>query len=740
MLSEQTISTEKPAWFKIDATSLNDKSDEPHLLQLSDISRAIVTSPYTNARSALLVLARPKESPIRHTVTCRQPFDYSNTHWNESRSSPGDACVTPQRKRVMGGRTSTDKVVVRMGRKSEGLRVVDLFCGAGGFSEGFRQMGFQVTYAVDIWKPAVVTHEKNHPQTTALEADVLELDPGDLGKVDVLIGSPPCTQFSFANKGGKGDRAEGMKLVLRYLEFVASIRPRYWIMENVPRLLETLPAEVDLREAGLSGGVVRIPRREILNSADYGVPQKRLRLFSGNYPLPRKTHADSSVSLDAWTDSRLQPWVPMRRVIEGLPDPLTGPVQGTVTDPNYPDISIPATKLTEHFYDSRMSIEEAESNRRAKTDHSWYGRMKFPDDLDRPARTIMATQLKSSRETIALVAASKGSVKRYRQPTVRECACLQSFPITYQFWGGNPTAQYMLVGNAVPPLMARALARAILEAEGIVPPKTPILVTDVVEVPPLVDYSQRTRKRLRALPLDRKFRDHIPGARMGGVRVDFDNMGGNPSVRPVVERFCGGIGSDERHIVQWVARLYSGSGGEVQSQVVTLEDALWEFAGVAELPGEAARCKRFLLEASSEWPEIMPDATSLQGAWSERTLSVKVGPKQVIEMVADMVDKHFPKDKYGDRRVRRSGRVAAAPSSGLPIRATAFLMGAALAAEIINSSDRWLKTNWKRQYRPDEWGEAGEKPTNGVTWKGDVEIPARFAKILEIRSRTKNLF
>jgi len=631
-----------------------------------------------------------------------------------------------------------DEVDGRMPRKSNGLRVVDLFCGAGGFSEGFRQMGFHVAYAVDIWKPAVLTHEKNHPDTKVLEADVLELDPKDLGKVDVLIGSPPCTQFSFANKGGKGDRAEGMKLVLRYLELVAAVKPKYWIMENVPRLLETLPAEVDLGQAGLTGGVVSIPRREVLNSADYGTPQKRLRLVSGNYPLPRRTHSESQVSLDAWTGQGLDTWVPMRKVIEGLPSPLSESRKGTVADPNYPEISLPCDKLTEHFYDSRMSVEEAESNRRAKTDHSWYGRMKFPDDLDRPARTIMATQLRSSRETIAIEVPSKGP-KRYRQPTVRECACLQSFPITYQFWGGSPTNQYMLVGNAVPPLMARALARAILEAEGLGIPRTPHLVLDVTEMPPVVDYSQRARRGLRALPLDRKFRDHIPGARIGGIRVDFDNMGDNPSVRPVVERFCGGAGSDERHIVQWVARLYSGSGGEVQSQAVTLEDALWEFAGVAELPGEATRCRRFLSGAVTRWSRVLPDATSLQGVWAERTDSVKVGPQKVVEMVAHSVDEFFPADKYAERRIRPSGKVAVVPPSGLPIRGAAFLVGAALAAEIINSSDRWLKTNWERQYRPEEWGDAGERPPNGVTWKGEVEIPSRFDRIVEIRSKMKNL-
>jgi len=639
---------------------------------------------------------------------------------------------TSSGKRVKDG-SALGMLDIPMPSERRSLRVVDLFCGAGGFSEGFRQMGFEVTYGVDIWKPAVVTHRKNHPGTEVLETDILKLSPKDLGKVDVLIGSPPCTQFSFANKGGKGDRAEGMKLVLRYLEFVTALKPRYWLMENVPRLLETLPAEVNLRDAGLSGGSVQIPRREILNSADYGAPQKRLRLVSGSYPLPRKTHFESRTSLDTWSGALSATWAPMRRVIEGLPDPLKKVKEGRVLDPNYPSLEIPVPDLTEHFYDSRMSPEDAETNMRSKTDHSWYGRMKFPDDLNKPARTIMATQLKSSRETIA-IETGEGKKKRYRQPTVRECACLQSFPITYQFWGGSATAQYMLVGNAVPPLVSQALARAILEAEGMRVPKAPHLALEVTERPPRVDYSQKIRKKLRALPLDRRFRDHIPGSRIGGIRVDFDNMGEEPAVRPVLEHFCGGVGSDERHLVRWVARLYAGSGKEVQSRVVELDDALWELAGIAEIPGEIGKVKSFVKEVASRWPSVLPDATTLQGVWCERTEKVGTGPGTVVKLVAEAVDKHFPTRKFSDRRIRPSGRIPIVPRSGMQVRSAAYLSGAALAAEIINGSDHWLKSNWEKQYRPEEWGEAGSLPRNGVVWDSG-KIVKDFDKAIELRGK-----
>lgn len=619
-----------------------------------------------------------------------------------------------------------------------GLKVVDLFCGAGGFSEGFRQMGFEVTYAVDIWKPAVETHRRNHPNTETLEADVLEMDPVDLGKVDVLIGSPPCTQFSFANKGGKGDTAEGMKLVLRYLEFVADLKPRYWIMENVPRLLETLPEEVNLSDAGLTGGTVRIPRREVLNSADYGAPQKRLRLVSGNYPLPTKSHSESQTSLDLFSAEARLGWVPMRRIIEGLPNPLKRPRMGTLSDPNYPNLNIPVSQLTEHFYDSRMTKEEAEANRRAKTDHSWYGRMRFPDNPDRPARTVMATQLKSSRETIAIEVLD-GRRTGFRQPTVRECACLQTFPITYQFWGRSATSQYMLVGNAVPPALSRALARAILRAEGIAPPASPILERVVRELPPETNYRQRTSKRLRALPLDRKFRDHIPGSRIGGVRVDFDNMGRRPAVRPVLERCCGGVGCDERHIVQWVARLYIGGGKNVVSTEVGLDDALYEIAGVAENPKAARQVKSFIKQICNTWPDRLPDATTLQGVWSERTAAVKTSPKDVVALIGRAVDRYLSEDSLGEVRIGPSGRIPIIPKTGLPIRSTAQLLGAAFAADITNMSDRWILENWDIQYRPEEWGESGTRPNGPPSWADNERLMRILEDYMCTRTRLGNL-
>lgn len=357
------------------------------------------------------------------------------------------------------------------------LTVIDLFCGAGGFSEGFKEMGFDIVYALDNWKPATDTIKENHPETEVVKGDITEIEPSGLPHADVIIGGPPCTEFSYSKKGGGGDIKKGMVLVSRFLYFVQKMKPRWWIMENVPRLLNTLPQSIPLKKIGIDKeGSLDIPRRMVMNSADFGAPQKRLRLLSGKYPVPKQTHSQIS-DMQPLTNVKLLPWVFMRKIIEGLPNPLGEIKHGEIVqDPNYDFLKISQEKLPDHFMNSVMTDEEALKNKNSKMHHAWYGKMKFPDDLDRPSRTVMATQFNASRETM-VIEIKEGKFKgKFRKPTIRECACLQAFPITYLFNGSSSsTTKYKLVGNAVPVKLSSALAKAMLEEAKLPIPKKPII-------------------------------------------------------------------------------------------------------------------------------------------------------------------------------------------------------------------------------------------------------------------------
>lgn len=333
-------------------------------------------------------------------------------------------------------------------------------------------MGFQVTHAIDNWNPALEAHKLNQPEAEVVKADIETLDPSQFPHPDVLIGGPPCTEFSGSKRGGGGDFKKGMKLVLAYFKFVHTLKPKWWIMENVPRLLQTLPSRVRLQDMGIAeDGFFDIPRREVFNSANFGAPQKRLRLLSGKYPSPVQTHfAESALTLD---NLLYEPWVPMRRVIDAFPNPIEPvPKRKVVHDPNY-KLSMPSRQLEDHFMspdDALMTKEEAERNKRQKVAHAYYGKMKFPDDLDRPSRTVMATQFNASRETMVIKTDYKGEV-RYRKPTVRECASMQCYPISYRFPAKTLTSKYKLIGNSVPVKLSSAMAKAILREEGLSPPQ-----------------------------------------------------------------------------------------------------------------------------------------------------------------------------------------------------------------------------------------------------------------------------
>lgn len=513
------------------------------------------------------------------------------------------------------------------------LRVGDLFCGAGGFAEGFRQAGFEIVWGVDVWKPAVTTFQKNYPRAESIQADVRNLDPGTLPSIDVLIGSPPCVHFSLANRGGNGDREKGMELVTRFLELVHAINPRYWVMENVVGVRGDLEAKMDGDAFRLPNGKsLQIPDRLVLDASRFGAPQARRRLFSGHFPHPveeRGVRGDAILTL--------------RDVIDGLPSPDAGSQDSPalIRDPLYSGLSVARSELRDHFEDDRwkLSAADAQSSRYWKVNNPVYGVMSFPDELDRPARTITATRTRGSRATIVIpyrTVAGHG----FRTLTVRECASVQGFPITYQFWGGSRSEKDFLVGNAVCPPVARAVAHAILRADGRPAPQSPV-VQPASELPPIVVTK---RNRIRYFSMRRRYRGIVPVDWRHDHRVELDNE--LPTVRAELP-------ADVMPPITWRTRIYLGYATLYKRYEVGLGQALLIARQVVRAPDSGIDCdgmSRALLPVAALTLNGFPDGISLQSEWA-RWRKQEYGPDWVTARVAEAVDRSFPASVWGTKLI-----------------------------------------------------------------------------------------
>lgn len=387
------------------------------------------------------------------------------------------------------------------------MKAVDLYAGVGGWSLGLAAAGVEVVSSYEWWAEANLTNSRNNRHAT-VEADIRSLDPASVPKVDMVVGSPPCTQFSLANRGGKGNIVEGLKDVEKFLEVVDHVRPRFWALENVPRLAAILQREMN--QGGILHRFAHLnPTVAVLDASEWGVPQRRKRAIIGNFDL------DLLLSYRASARPRT-----LRTVMSALSeDPPRDPVYGFV---------LAEGGLTEHVREEFLSREEERLNRDAKENHPVYNGMRFPDDPSRPSRTVTATCTRVSRESIVVADGD-----RYRRLTLRERASLQSFPAQYQFYADSHPLKQKMVGNAIPPLLTYHLAHSMLGTpiSELPPPEDAFGFFSPPSEPAPLTAPDRAGRSYQA---DRKFRASVPGLRFkSGMRFELSNSfkGGRPSWR-----------------------------------------------------------------------------------------------------------------------------------------------------------------------------------------------------------------
>lgn len=345
------------------------------------------------------------------------------------------------------------------------LQCVDLFAGAGGLSLAARDAGFRVVAAIEKDANACKTYRANlinkNDRTVLYEEDILELEPqqvfaahfGNESICDVVLGGPPCQGFSTHRIKDAGVDDPRNKLVLRYFEYVAALRPKVFLMENVPGIL--WPRHEKFLKAFYAAGKkagYKIEKAVMLDARNYGVPQRRRRVFilgvrkdvkfDANWPPP-PTHGSEAAQVD---DPNLLPWVPASKVFSRrvLKTDLNG------NHMNHSEKIVEVLKSTPINGGSRHQSNRILPCHEEHSGHKdVYGRI----DPKVPGPTM----------TTACINPSKG---RFVHPTrdhgitVRHAARFQTFPEYFIFHGGL-IASGQQIGNAVPVLLGHVLLSEI---------------------------------------------------------------------------------------------------------------------------------------------------------------------------------------------------------------------------------------------------------------------------------------
>ena len=343
--------------------------------------------------------------------------------------------------------------------------VIDLFAGVGGLSLGFEMEGFDILLANEFDQSIATAYKENHKSTNVVVGDITSLDLSKVfgeyvNKIDVVIGGPPCQGFSQKGKR-KTINDERNFLFKHYVEVVKFVKPKYFVMENVPNLL-TAEKGFFLNEIkGLFKGYGYSIRYGVLNAADYGVPQNRRRaIIIGKYlatppelPLPCKQKVTiwDAISDLAYLESG------------------EGEFEQEYRNSPKSDYEKKMRKGSKILYNHMATKHSALALERLSLIPPNAGKEILPKEHITKS-VYSGTWSRMEQNDVAVTITTRfdtPSSGKFTHPflnraiTVREAARLQSFPDTFKFIGSK-MSQMKQVGNAVPPLLARKIARVIM--------------------------------------------------------------------------------------------------------------------------------------------------------------------------------------------------------------------------------------------------------------------------------------
>lgn len=365
----------------------------------------------------------------------------------------------------------------------EEINTIDLFCGAGGLTLGFERQGFNTIGASDYQEDTLNTFKSNFPNVTTVQEDIRELGSEELldeagydkEDIDAIIGGPPCKGFSMAGERDPDDPRNS--LFEEYIRIVSHIEPRVVMMENVKGILSMKDgayADKILKELRKLGYSVKY---RILNSADYGVPQSRERVIwigfknGDKISFPDPTHhSESSGQKKLGKDEDLKPYVTVGEAISDLDFIGAGEKSTEYQKGPESQYQREMRKDSEKLLNHEAPNHSERVQERFRLMEEGKGMETVPEEHRTQKHSLQKLDRNDTSPTITTLPEDFVHYKRNRIPTVREVARIQSFPDDFKFTGPRTTGgmrrrnacpQYSQIGNAVPPLMAEAIAKEI---------------------------------------------------------------------------------------------------------------------------------------------------------------------------------------------------------------------------------------------------------------------------------------
>ncbi len=344
--------------------------------------------------------------------------------------------------------------------------VIDLFAGVGGLSLGFENIGFDVVVANEYDSSIAEAYKANHKKTKMIVGDITSLNLEEvfssyIDKIDVIIGGPPCQGFSQKGKR-KTIHDERNFLFKYYVSVVNLVRPKYFVMENVPNLLTTEKGYFFNEIEELFNTMGYSLEHGVLNASDYGVPQNRRRAI-----IIGKLHGEAP-KLPHPKKEKVTIW----DAISDLAYLSSG--EGT-DEQNY--INKPMSSYQKKLRSGSSVLYNHVATRHSKLALERLamippnaGKEVLPEEhLTKSIYSGTWTRMRKDEISVTITTRfDTPSSGKFTHPfldraiTVREAARIQSFPDTFKFIG-NKGSQMKQVGNAVPPLLASSIAEVIME-------------------------------------------------------------------------------------------------------------------------------------------------------------------------------------------------------------------------------------------------------------------------------------